>query len=776
VGLIAVTVAVFGQTLDFDLLGWDDNYNISQNPGLNPPSWRGVISFWQAPFLGLYAPLSYTFFVLEAAIGRLIGVAGNAAWVFHAGNLLLHGACVALVYSLVGRMVNHRPAAWLAAAFFAVHPLQVESVSWVTESRGLLSALFALAALWSYVVSVQRPNPIARRRLSLAACCALLGMALLCKPSAVCLPLMLLVAGIWFDDKARRLGWLVGVTSLLSLAFLVLTRHLQPAELIPDAAPLYARPILALDAIAFYLFKVMWPVGLAPDYGWRPSALASQWWFYALWIVPLACGFALCCWRRDRYLVLGMALFVAALAPTLGLVPFGFQEVSTVADRYAYLALLGVAIAIARGLQARWCFSLGMAASVILLLLAAVSFQQARHWRNDQELYARMQAINTRSFVASTNLGVRAAQAGNFEQAIRFYNEALRLNPRYAIAWYDLGSTWLRLHDYAAARAALEKARALAPTRIETLTNLGRVLLELNEPRQALEVLTEAARLAPDWPLVHINLGDAYLRADRLMDAEACFRLALQAQPHAEQASYLLAELWRRQGKLRQAELLLEATLRAHPNSSAVAYALGEIATLQENWALAERHFANALHLNPRLPQARYQIAHARLEQGQIDTATSDFKSLLAEYPTYLDPYLGLSDAMLRRGDPQAAIAYLREALTRRPGWPSARRRLAWIYAASADDRVRKASEAVAIAEELAGSGKPSPELIDLRGAALAATGRYTEAARDAIQAAELAQARGQVELARRIRQRAALYRQGQPYREAAARIAARPR
>lgn len=775
--LALLTGIVFSPVIHFELLGWDDNYNITENPGLNPPTLASVASFWRAPCLGLYAPLSYTVFAGEAALARWLSAASvSAAGVFHAGNLLLHVLCVVLVFGTLRCLINHTAAAWLGAALFALHPIQVEVVAWVTETRGLLAALFTLLALYVYVRSITAAESGLRQAGMFAAIMGCTILALLAKPSAAAVPLLLLAMGLWRDGNRRRLTWITALTAAAAVGFLVATKFLQPDELIREAAPYWFRPVLALDAMAFYLAKLCWPAGLGPDYGWRASALMRHGWAYVICVAPVLLGLSLWRFKLLRPFWPGFALFAAALAPTLGLVPFGFQEISTVADRYAYLALFGVALVVAQLATSRWSFGTGLRASIVLFAFGATSVHQARHWRNDASLFRRMLTINPWSFAAYTNLAAQRIQEGDLRRGIGFSQRAIQLRPDYAIAWYNLGVARMRQGNYEQARWALERSDQLTPGKLQTLNNLGRVLLELKQPEAATRTLVRAVGIDPRCAAAHANLADAYGQREDFEQAEAHFCRALAIEPDDADALYLFAHLRRRRGDLRGAEELLRRALRVHPQAIASRYALGEILALREDWAEAERQFRLALQINPQLVQAQYQLGCAELRQGRVDEALARFEALARRYPNYVDTYLGLAQAALSRDDPEQALDYCQRALALEPGWPSARRWQAWIYATTDEPHLRNGLRARALAEELlAGMKHPTAEILDVLAAAHAESGDYQRAAAEADRAVQIATRKQQSALAQRIAQRAALYRRGQPYRDhPASRVARR--
>lgn len=773
-GLLLLIGAVYGRAATFGFVSWDDNYHVVQNPNLNPPTLQHLGQFWRAPYLGLYAPLSYTLFSCEAWISQLTtGGAGLDPRVFHVGNLLLHAACCGLVFLLLARLTGHLASALVGAALFAVHPLQVESVAWISETRGLLSGVFTLAAIWVFVRSAEPRDALTETPAQRGEHWALGGilacncLALLAKPSAAALPLVLLVMGIYLRYERRKLAVLVACSTAMSALWLVVTKLQQSNELMTEVAPLWSRPLIALGSIAFYAFKIVWPSSLGADYGWRPSWLVQQWWWYLLCIATAGGIWLL--YRVKSPLRPAAALFAALLLPVLGFVPFGFQEISTVADRYAYVPLFAVSWAVAATLKGRWNFGWGFGASMVLGVLSALSVHHVGHWRNDEALFSQMVEVNPRSFVARMNVGLHAVNQGQIETGLALLRLSTELGPTYALSWYNLGSTQLKLGNYPEAVGALARARGLAPNKLETLNNLGRALIEIKQYEPAQRVLTEALQLEPQSPQAHTNLADAYLRANDLEKAEQYAQAATTSDGNFADGWLIYSNVRCRQGRFAEARSMLVAATQRDGGYASGEYALGELYLRSEDWAQAEVCFARACALKPGWPQAEYQVAYCRLQRGLTSEATALFEELVAVYPGYVDPFHGLAQIVLRQGETQRAIELYQYALSLQPKWHIAHQSLAWIYATSGDPRFRKADEARRhIDLALAEIERPGSELLDVLAAVQAARGSFSEAAASAERGIEQAKQIGATAQAQRIEQRLGLYRAGSAYIEAA--------
>ncbi len=448
--LLAACAAVYGPICRHPFVRWDDEINVYRNSYLNPVTVQSVKHFWISSEMGetcqVYRPVVYSVYALLAANAEVApylsdgeGAALNPH-VFHEFSLLVHALNVLLVFALLRRLVRSDCvrrdwAAAFGALVFAVHPVQVEPVAWVTGLTDLLGAFFSLLALWEY--SKFRENG-SRRQYVLAVFCFVL--ALLSKPSCVVLPMLALALDAhrlgrsWPNAfRGDSLKWLVP-WSLLSLGMVVLTHFAEPVMLASVVTPWWDRPLLAVDALFLSVRHLVWPVFLGVDYGRSPDVVlgeTSMLWCEAIGLVVLA-GLLWLSRRRLPWLLAPAAFFVLALLPVLGLVPFRFQTFSTVADRYLYLAMLGPALLLAEAVSRAPSQRLaGAAACGVVLLLAMLTVKQTAVWRSTDALWAQTLAVNPESWLARYNRGVLSIAQGKPEQAHSEFQELVRLKPEY---------------------------------------------------------------------------------------------------------------------------------------------------------------------------------------------------------------------------------------------------------------------------------------------------------------------------------------------------------
>ncbi|MHB8995278.1 MAG: tetratricopeptide repeat protein [Armatimonadota bacterium] len=558
--VLIVTILVFGQVVSHEYLSWDDDVFLYQNPHTQPPTIPSLKAYWTAPYAHLYAPVTYSAWWLLA---RTFGAPGpGGVWVvppvvYHTASLLAHLLPVSIAYLLLVLLVRNRWAAGVGALLFAIHPLQVEAVAWASELKDLLSGMFGLLAVLLHVLSRRRGSV----GLYVGATVAFV-LAILSKPNLVALPLLVWVVD-WLVERPpspsyggqaspalkgreqRRptpspslkgreqrtvalwlLPWLV-----IAGTHVLLTRHVQPPA--PDLVmPLWQRLFVAGDSLAFYLGKLFLPVGLTADYGRMPSLVVESWWGYVTWLAPAALlAVAIITRKRSRWALPGLLWFSLALLPVLGLLPFDFQQYSTVADHYAYLAMFGPALALA-GLALHLKGFHGRLPLILLfVLLAAQSGLQTISWNNNQIFWQHTMTVNPKSFLAHNNLGAVYTQLGKLPQAAEQFELALQIKPDDA----------------------------------DTLVNLGMLQARLGQTGRAKELLEKGLRQRPGDPKALLTLGMIALQEKQYDTAISRFQTLLEIQPEDAAARYQLAVALLAQGRKAEARAQLEEVLRQVP-------------------------------------------------------------------------------------------------------------------------------------------------------------------------------------------------------------------
>ena len=543
--LVAITLVVYWPARLNGFLGYDDPGYYSENAHVLGGFTRdNVIWALTTGEEANWHPLTWWSLMLDAEIF------GNQPAGPHLVNLLWHAVNSGLLFLVLFRLTSARWRSAVVALVFAVHPLHVESVAWIAERKDLLCAFFMLLAILCYgrYGGLPEANKEGRKtfyRLTLAC----FVFSLLSKPMAVTLPFLLLLLdwwplGRWPAFTGWRQAW-SGLKPLLleKVPFLILSvaasvvtfvvqKHGAAVETMA-ALSLPARVDNAFVSYARYLGKIFWPATLANPYPhpdrWPGVAVAAAVLLFVLLSVAAV-------WRARKwpFLFTGWFWFVGMLVPVIGLVQVGQQAM---ADRYAYLPMAGVLVAVVWGVsgfipRARWSVIGVLALTLALLTAGAVKTRmQLSYWRDDGALFGHALAATRDNFVAHVNYGVWLSKHGQTKEALAQYSMALQLNPKDSQALYNLGNTLSRLGRPDEAVADYRQALLITPDKPEILNNLGLALAAQKLIPEAITNYEAALRLKPEYPDAHNNLGNAYFKQGRFRDAAEQYYAALKLTP-----------------------------------------------------------------------------------------------------------------------------------------------------------------------------------------------------------------------------------------------------
>jgi len=547
--IVAAVLLVFGQVYGFEFVTWDDPENVSENPHLRLPLSDALARVWTRSHFATYLPVTYTAWALLAKLSPLVAPGARLSpAVFHLGNLGLHLVNVLLVFGMLRLLVRSRVAAGAGALLFALHPLQAEPVAWVSGMKDLMAGALGLGALWLYLLharSARDDEPLGRRRTLYWSATALFVLAVLAKSSAAALPLMAwvldrLMIGRDLRSCTRALApWLIPAVLAAELL-----RIIDPQTMEVAGTPLWLRPLVAGDALAFYLGKLFVPRDLGIDYGRRLEVLRSSWWFYVIWVIPVAAGWLLW-WLRDRrpWATAAGAVMLAGLLPTLGLISIPFQAYSTVADRYMYLAMLGPGLALAGVLSTWRSRRLLAVAALVLALLGVQATMQTMHWRSSMTLFAHTMEVNPESWLAYSGAGTVLFNQGRQAEGLALVEHALRINPG-----------------------------AIAPR-----LNVAELLFMEGRPEDAIYHLRELVRYNGQFPGPHDFLACALEGVGEVEEARAEWARAIEVDPRYTPSYYHLAVSLLNTGQIDQAVALLREALRIKPDYAEARKLLDEV-------------------------------------------------------------------------------------------------------------------------------------------------------------------------------------------------------
>ena len=574
--LALVTLLVYLPACHYNFVNYDDSDYVTENQVVqNGLTWAGVewaFTTWHA---SNWHPLTWLSHMLDC---ELFGLNAGAQ---HSVNVLFHAANAVLLFALLLRMTNAPWPGVFVAALFALHPLHVESVAWISERKDVLSTFFALLALLAYARHAQgvtsdkwqvagtekaAPAPALSRVTSHRSpfywlALIFFALGLMSKPMLVTLPFVMLLLDFWplqrilefgvrssesknsphFSTLNRRLSTLVlekWPFFLLSAASCVITFLAQSqrgddAVISLEKVPLSYRLCNALMSCGRYLLKMIWPADLAVIYP-MSHKIAAPAVAAAVAALILISAVAWLTRRRSPYLLVGWLWFLGTLVPVIGLVQVGG---AALADRYTYIPSIGLFIAAAFGLRDLACRFrfLEMPVAVIAGLIVAgclmLTKNQLRYWRDSQALFTHAVAVTKDNDVAHINLGVALEQQGKLDEALAEYRKAGRLAPKRYQAHNDLGNLLAGMGKPKEALFEYQEAVRLDPELPLLHDGLGSVLAELGRFSEAMNEFTNAARPDPAYPWPHFEMGKALLKQGRDAGAMDQFREALRIDP-----------------------------------------------------------------------------------------------------------------------------------------------------------------------------------------------------------------------------------------------------
>jgi len=667
--LLSILSAVFLRAINCGFVNFDDDLYVTDNLHVQQGlTWDGLRWAFTANVAANWHPLTWYSHMLD------FQSFGLRPWGHHLLNALLHGANTALLYLLLKQMTAAVWRSFFVAALFAIHPLHVESVAWVSERKDVLSGLFFMLTLGAYVryaaaTSWQRSEAErlrfgANKEVWYGLAMLAFALGLMSKPMLVTTPFVLLLLDYWplrrmaarkeFGSEQKKshgsltIGWmkLVGEKVpffILAAASSVVTYVVQnraSAMWSFSAVPLWTRVENALVSYGRYLGKFVLPIRLTAFYPhpgeWSATSVLGA--ILLLLTITLA-GLRLR--RRAPYLLVGWCWFLGMLIPVIGLVQVGWQSL---ADRYMYLPMIGLLFAAVWGIEAltsKWMarpvplFAIGTA---VLLIGSVLAWRQIGFWKNSETLFRHALRVTEHNFVAHHNLGMALLGQGRFKEATAQFREALALRPNSA----------------------------------DSYNGLGEALLAQNRLEEAMTLFSRAIDLKPDFAVAHNNLGMIFIRKNMPAQAQAEFQKALDARPGYVKALNNLGLVLQVNGELDEAILQLREAVRLAPGDAEVhknlAMALGRKGSLDEAIAQLEM----AIKINPNDSQTHHNLGLALTRKGRLAEAIAQLETSLKLEPDSADTHALLGMALAQAKRNPEAIEHLKLSLKMKPDNPQA--------------------------------------------------------------------------------------------------------
>ncbi len=636
--LAAVTIAVYLQAMTFGFVSFDDDWYVYNNSYIKDGFTRQSIA-WAFSFAdqvaqtGNWHPLTSLSHILDV---QLFGLNAQG---HHFANVLLHTVNTLLLFLALQYMTAKTWRSAFVAALFALHPLHVESVAWVSERKDVLSTLFWLLTMFSYAWYARHPS-VGKYVLTLAAFAA----GLLAKPMLVTLPFVLLLLDYWplgrFQlvpvdtfEKRRNVGRLIiekipfFILSASACVVTMLAQQSTWAVATSEELPLKARLLNVPISYVRYIEKMLRPANLAFLYPHRGSDTS-------VWLAGLSAAFLIILsiaviyfWRKRKYVPVGWLWYLGTLVPVIGIIQVGRQAM---ADRYTYTPLIGLFIIVSWGasdLLAGSRYSrkiLSAAAAVVLLSLSILSWRQIAFWRDDIALYKRAVDVVPDNSWACQLLGNAYLKAGRFDEAVNSYNQSLRLAPGSVEVLNDLGYALLQQGKLDEAITLYQKMLPPMPDANEDSLSAIPAAGTPNVPMTGkLNATIEG------YSQAHLNLGAALERQGKADEALKHYIEALRIKPEYNAARKNLANLLAMQGKFELAIEQFEKCLLAEPDSADLHEAIAYPLMVKGRYDDAIMHVRESIRLQPNSVSGYYKLGLIYKQQGNLLMARDSFSSAL---------------------------------------------------------------------------------------------------------------------------------------------------
>jgi Flp pilus assembly protein TadD len=577
--LAAITLAIYNPVTHHPFVNYDDDRYVTENPHIRQGLTVDTIAWaLTSTEQANWHPLTWISHALDVSLFHL-NPAGH-----HFTSVMLHAINVVLLYLLLIWATGRFGASLFVAALFALHPINVESVAWVAERKNILCTTFFFFTLWSYGWYAQKPGW--KRYLAVATLCAA-GLA--SKPMVITLPFVLLLLDYWPLNRVAVSDDLLSNDSLrptfrwsrllleklpllaFSAASAVITMQAQQAGGAMRSTTQFSLGVRignAVYAYAMYLWKMAWPARLAPIYP-HPGDSLTAWRIAVAGLVLIAITAVVWRFRRHRFLLTGWLWFLGTLVPVIGLVQVGD---AAMADRYAYIPLIGVFTMISFGIadlakKKKLGFVAGVAGAAVVIAFTTVTLRQIGYWQTNVELWTHALAVTQNNFIAEDNLAGALILEGKEEEAHEHFEAASRINPKDPMSRSNLGTyfaTHNQPHKAIAAYDAVLELTSDPGLRAQTYANLGAAERALGEDDEARKNFDESLRLNPNLFNAWLGLGLLARQQGKLDEAITDLSRSIELQPTA-QSCFELGHTFAQAGRIAEARESYRQALQIDP-------------------------------------------------------------------------------------------------------------------------------------------------------------------------------------------------------------------
>ena len=634
--LATVTSIIYWQVKSFDFISLDDvNYvigNQSIKHGINLESVKWAFS--SVGYAGNWHPITWISHALD------IQFFGINPGMHHVTNVIFHILNAVLLFIILEKMTGTIWKSAAVAALFAIHPLHVESVAWISERKDVLSTFFWMLTMLSYSWYAEHRTA---GRYVIVVICYVFG--LMSKPMLVTLPFVLLLLDFWplkrpeligtemRDDSRLDIRWsgmlplliekiplflLAGAASYLTVLAQISSGAIRTFDLIP----LNIRIENSFNSYISYLGKMLFPLHLAVFYPY-PMIFSPLLLFVCLLLLILVTLLVIIFTRRFPYLLVGWLWYLGTLVPVIGIVQAGSQSM---ADRYTYIPLVGIFLMIVWGLGdvfAKWHYReyfQKILTTIVFIILIITSWLQVSFWKNDETLFRHALAITENNYVAHGILGDVFLNRGNIDRAILEYLEAIRINPNLFDVYIRLGNTYAKKNEDRKALDYYSKGLKIKPHDILTLNLLGDLSGKMDNMDEAIKRYNESLQINPHQPLVNNSLGSAYILKENTEKAIECYQNAIKENPNDSEGINHLYNA--------RIIIMLQKLLNAEPQNITLYLKLGDIYSQMGGYDEAIAKYKKVISIQPKCIYAMNAIVQIYLIRKEYTKAIDELMNM----------------------------------------------------------------------------------------------------------------------------------------------------
>lgn len=686
--LIIITLAIYWPVRSHDFVYLDDysyvfeNFHVQDGITLDSVAWA-----FTTVHSANWHPLTWLSHILDC---QLFGLNPGR---HHLTNLFFHISNTLLLFFIFRKMTGRQWESAFIAALFAVHPLHVESVAWISERKDVLSTFFFMLTVW-YYIGYAKNQAICRYLLVLL----VFSLGLMSKPMLVTLPFVLLLLDFWplnrfgfqklscsdSTQKKETVLHLIGekiplfVLAVLSSCITFYAQKHGEAVIPLVDVSLKSRIMVALVAYAGYIEKMVYPVKLAVFYPypkiipWFALAGAALLLFFLSFLSIIFI-------KKRPYFIVGWLWYLGTLVPVIGLIQVGSQSM---ADRYTYIPLIGLFIIPTWGmpeLLAKWRYGKKFLAvfAVILIALSVIkTYQQVGYWKNNFTLFGHAIEVTSDNALSHNLIGNALIREGRTEEAIRHYEQAVKIIPEYAEAHVNLGCA---LNKQGRSDEAIDQyiqALKIKPEYAEAEANFGNALSHQDHTDEAIKHYLKALSVKPDYVEAQVNLGAALDKEGRINEAIQHYLKGLAVKPDDKDLHFNLGVALDKAGRIDEAITHYLNAIQIKPDFAEAHVNLGNALNSLGHTDQAIPHYLNALQIKPNYVEAHFNLGNALYRQGHIDEAIMHYLAALKIKPDFAEAYNSLGVAYIRKGNIEGAIANFQQALCIKPDYVIAKNNL----------------------------------------------------------------------------------------------------